>query len=269
MSSPAPIVETATKRSRIKKPVEILPVPEVCDLLIAKVQVYGQLVRAMTRLTNQTKANLRKLGISEPTEFTDKQSGSRKYKILPPTPQQYDALVAVNKGITDAKSVLDTERSIIEKDIIRLTKMLPVWKWAEGIRGIGPTSLGCIIGMTGDLSKYANPAKVWKRLGLGLVDGQAQRRTTNVELAMKFGYSPSRRAHMHVVGIGINMAAATKGENGSREYATIYRLRKEYELTKEVNGKPITAGHADKRALRYMEKRFLCDLWNNWNGKTR
>ena len=265
MASDIPTAKVARKR---KAAVEALPVPEVCALLKAKVQTYNQLVRAMTRLTNQTKANLRLLGITVPTEFVDKKSGNFKYTLLPPTPQQSMALEAVNIGIDNANAVLDAERSIIEKDIIQLTKMLPVWKWAEGIRGIGPTSLGCIIGMTGDLSLYANPAKVWKRMGVGIVDGLAQKKSTNLTLAAAFGYNPKRRAHMHVVGIGINMAAATKGTNGSREYSELYRTRKEYELTKVIDGKPITSFHADRRALRYMEKRFLRDLWMQWNGRS-
>ncbi len=160
-----------------------------------------------------------------------------------------------------------------EKKIVAHVRSMPIWEWAKGVRGIAESSLGQILSETGDLSKYANPSKVWKRMGLALVRGHRQQfwaanrkgftRTENVQMAVDMGYSARRRALMAVVGSNL---IRTKNV----EYGKLYRDRKEFEREKLIaeHGPKYKSlkSHAHKRALRYMEKRFLLNLWKAWRG---
>ncbi len=220
-----------------------------CVALEANARAYAQLVKAQTALTNRVKANQRALGVI-PSDF----------KIPNPSPEMFAALEMTTEHITEARGLIEVHRKAYAKEIERIAKQLPVYPWIENVRGIGPLNLGLIVGATGDLAKYANPAKVWKRMGLAVIDGKRQCRVTDKELAIRMGFSPVRRSIMHIVGDCFVRAA-------SGVYRDVYDARKAYELGRETPKGKMTTGHAHMRALRYTEKRFLCDLWNQWNGR--
>ena len=69
-----------------------------------------------------------------------------------------------------------------------------------------------------------------------------------------FDYAPHRRSIVWTIGDCIIKA---KGE-----YKAVYNKRKVYE--RKAHPK-LTDGHTHNRAKRYMEKRLLCDLWEEWN----
>jgi len=96
---------------------------------------------------------------------------------------------------------------------VGFAKDLPVASWTElpEQRGFGIPRLAVIIGETGDLSNYANPAKVWKRMGCAPYSYQEQnlmgatwRGGKHGKLPAsewsEFGYSPRRRAIAYIVG---------------------------------------------------------------------
>lgn len=180
--------------------------------------------------------------------------------------QQYEAFAeAATRPFKRARQIIREDRKMIEKIIVRLAQQLPVWPWIKDIRGAGALGLGQIIGYAGDLWNYANPAKLWKRMGLGMVDGMIQRRIRaistpggtrkqKVEAAHRHGFSPVRRALMH--NIGDSLMKLNHGE-----YRVLYVQHKQYQREKHPDMKLI---HAHKRALRYMEKRFLLHLWQEW-----
>lgn len=145
------------------------------------------------------------------------------------------------------------------EQIAALAMELPVWPWVESIRGFGAKGLGLIIGATGDLSKYSNPGKVWKRMGLALVDGERQRRSADAEKAVAMGYSPRRRSLMHIIGDSL---LKQNGLSGDGYYRKVYDDRKAYTETQHQDW---TKVHRHMDALRYMEKRLLRHLWQVWN----
>src|SRR5258706_5999779 len=58
------------------------------------------------------------------------------------------------------------------KEMERLASLLPVWgAFGEGVRGFGARSLAVIVGEAGDLANYVSVAKLWKRMGLAVMDG--------------------------------------------------------------------------------------------------
>ena len=147
---------------------------------------------------------------------------------------------------------LSKYRHETEQNIIELAENLPVWDWIKGVRGVGSLGLGLIVGEAGDLSNYDNPAKLWRRFGLA----PGQRKIKGTEEGLKAGYSPRRRAMMHIVG---DCLIKLQGKAGP--YRKVYDDRKAYE---EAQHPELSLGHRHKRAMRYMEKRFLLDLWKQW-----
>lgn len=153
--------------------------------------------------------------------------------------------------LTEARDSVERHRKLVEKRLVKLAKELPVAPWVEATRGVGLLSLAAIVGEAGDLSAYSNPAKLWKRMGLAVMPGgDRQRRVAGVE-ALDHGYSPARRSVMWNLGACIVKAGGPLKE--------VYDARKVYEAERVA-----TKAHAHNRAQRYVEKRFLRDLWSSW-----
>lgn len=158
--------------------------------------------------------------------------------------------------LTEASDGIERHRKIVEKRLAELAGQLPIAPWVDTVRGFGIASLSAIVGEAGDLSDYANPAKLWKRMGLAVMsDGTRQRRISGAE-ALDHGYSPSRRS------VAWNIGACLLKAGGP--YKKIYDARKAIELERVE-----TKGHAHNRAQRYVEKRLLRDLWVAWHRRVR
>jgi hypothetical protein len=147
----------------------------------------------------------------------------------------------------------DGEMAAIEKTLRKMAKALPVYPWVKSVGGFGEGNLAAIIGEAGDLSNYSNPAKLWKRMGLAVIGGERQRRVSDADLALVHGYNPERRSIAYLLGECL-MKAKSKNP-----YGPLYDERKAYELTRVK-----TPAHAHNRAVRYITKRALRDLWRAW-----
>lgn len=164
------------------------------------------------------------------------------------------------------------------KEMERLAELLPVWQsFGANVRGFGARSLAVIVGEAGDLGNYATHSKLWKRMGLAVMDGVRQgglRKSSGKELWIEHGYSPLRRSRMFVIGDSL-----IKG-NGDGPYRTAYLDRKQHEryqakasgltvapaakIPAKRKDEFMSDGHVHARAQRYMEKRLLRDLWKAW-----
>lgn len=145
------------------------------------------------------------------------------------------------------------------KEMVKLARTLPVWEtFGKDARGFGEASLAVIIAEAGDLSKYDNPGKLWKRMGLAVMGDVRQgglAKNASKEDWIAHGYNRQRRSRMWNIG-----DALIKG-NRDGEYRRLYLARKEYEIARDPEIKPIKA---HRRAQRYMEKRLLKNLWQAW-----
>lgn len=165
-----------------------------------------------------------------------------------------------------AQAAIEALRADASKRLIREARKLPVYQWAKGVKGFGDASLAAIVGECGDIGSYANPAKVWKRMGLAVFDGKAQGRSkTDWE---RQGYSPRRRSEAHVIG-----ECLLRSGGPYRDVYLAYKERKRAAWAAEgIEVVPAakkrdgceTDGHLHKMALRYAEKRLLLDLWKAW-----
>jgi len=218
-----------------------LPAPSSSILVIRELaRQRTDLLRAWQRLNNQIKA-IERRGQASREDQRNCASPSIADSAAPALVHCVDTTMAARKAV--------------EKQLEKLAKSLPVYAtFTKPTKGLGAGGLALIIGETGDLSLYANPAKVWKRMGLAVFDGVRQRRVAgNAEEAIRQGYSSHRRQIMWNIGDSMIKVGDT--------YRQVYLDRKAYEIAKNPDAKPIV-NH--RRAQRYMEKRILRDLWRAW-----
>jgi hypothetical protein len=191
----------------------------------------------------------------------------------------------------------DSMRKNKERSIKENASKLPVYEWWCGIRGCNGLGLGLIIGCTGDLSRYDNPGKVWRRLGLAPYKNKAcstwrMAGGLSSDEWQQIGYSPKRRSVVYNIGDSL----IKQGD----EYRKVFLERKRFEFEKArkeglavVTTQRATAdnwvkvglprpevvkkfdrkehrlaSHVHARAQRYMEKRLLKDLWKQWNPRS-
>lgn len=206
--------------------------------------------RAEKSLTLQAKALCRRLA-----DGGDKKVADAIYSAALGKGQHDMAEIALAAifPLDEARKAIETHRKAVEKRLTKLAKDLPVAPWVEQTRGVGLLSLAAIVGEAGDLGSYGNPARLWKRMGLAVMpDGGRQRRIGGVE-ALDHGYNPARRSVMWNLGSCIVKAGGP--------LKAIYDARKLYEAERVE-----TKAHAHNRAQRYVEKRFLRDLWSQWRA---
>lgn len=212
-----------------------------------------QVLRARVRLSNQVDAQERLI--------TGKVKGGKAAKnTFVVSPESRAAAEAVMPILAGHLKSLEGSQKPYDKEISQLAEQLPVWAWAEPVRGIGPQLLGLLIGETGDLSNYANPAKVWKRMGLAVMpDGTRQRRIKG-DAAIEHGYVAERRSLVWQIGDCMIKL------NGEGKYRKLYDERKAFELARLPEDAKGRKAWAHNRASRYMQKRFLVDLWSAWQN---
>lgn len=198
--------------------------------------------------------------------------------------------MAIIVPFIEARGVLEGYRKPIEKEIERTAKRFLIADWVKETPGFSFNALGAILGEAGDIGSYANPGKLWKRFGLApfrgaaastLVRGSAKAGMTKDDWS-DLGYKPARRSVMYVIGdaliggMGHGPRPMVGEDIEAREdwspYQKLFvsRLRHEAErepamrLPDTKEGKESYPRHAFMRAKRYVEKRFLRDLWREW-----
>ncbi|MGN6518691.1 MAG: hypothetical protein ACTHK2_04615 [Dokdonella sp.] len=157
----------------------------------------------------------------------------------------------------DAQASFEKAAKGTERMLAKLALQTPGAEFVASVSGFGALGLSQIIGEAGDLSNYAGPAKLWKRMGLGLIStGERQRCFTDAAKTIEAGYSPRRRSIMFVIGDSLLKKQGP--------YRDLYLRRKLYEQQKKPDG---TKMLWHRRAQRYMEKRLLRDLWRAWRSE--
>lgn len=219
--------------------------------------LYRLHVRAVGNLERALKSLARKVASAR-----YEREGLKPPKGKMPTPIEEDFAVAaqVAPEFVEVIAILSVPRKRYAKRLKVLGGQLPVADLARETRGLGTTtllSLGELIGVTGDLDRFANPAKLWKYMGLGRVnnaDGSSenQRKRRDKDKAAAHAYAPWKRALMYV--LAENLMKLNKGE-----YRELYDAQK---ATKLEAG--WTKGHAHNHALRLVAKRLLRNLWRAW-----
>lgn len=183
----------------------------------------------------------------------DKESAQKlRAAIIKGKSDNADAFIALFP-LMAARKIIEEQCTGVEKHLRKLARQLPVWDaFALGVRGFGDLRLALIIGeANGAIGDYRSVSAFWKRMGLAVIDGGRQRKVTG-DAALEHGYSPERRAVAWNLGGELIKGCDPK-------YRAIYDARKEIELERVA-----TKIHAHNRAMRYMTKCVLRDLWAAW-----
>lgn len=203
-----------------------------------------------------------------------------------------DRLAEMVRANEESRAKWDKIRNDAERAMIKLAARLPAANWTKPIRGAGLKGLAIIIAETGTLDGYANPAKLWKRLGFAPYQGFAlstyrrpkwrPRALTAEEQTSKPGqpaaaaFNAERYAHMFTLAkplrdhqwIGAKKAGAEDGKGRPKPGARYGQLYAERRAKMKIKHPDWTNAHFDKDGLRVMFKRFLADLWEAWMDAT-
>lgn len=173
----------------------------------------------------------------------------------------------------------------LEKKMVGYAKQLPVAKWVEAQeqRGFGTTtllSLAIVIGECGDLANYANPGKVWRRMGcaphtfgdrtaMGATWKSGKEGKLPATEWEQFGYSPRRRSIAYLIGEGLmkqNLISEGDGDDKRVIWKGPYRER--YETGRAVFAEK-HPDYSPKRCqlhgMLLATKLLLKNLWIEWN----
>lgn len=250
-------------------------VQEICDALTELQQRRKDYIKTINANTNRARAFVRRALGWNPNdgEAERVKVNGKAAKIVAKAfagqgcdvPQVEADLAVIAMSIAPLR---DT-RKHIEKEMEKLARRLPVAGWAAGVRGLGELGLAVIVAECGDLSKYPNPAKVWKRLGLapiekgGIVMAASSWRkkgglTDNDWTAA--GYAPRRRAEIWAC-VGDPLFRQNSVITGPYRQAYDRRRARTAETHPDWTGK-----HSNADAKRVMTKELLRDLWAAWQG---
>lgn len=156
-----------------------------------------------------------------------------------------EALEAYGVSIAHLQDAEDTSR----KRLVKLFRQHPLRPMIDECDGIGEELGAQLIGMIGNFARFRNPAKLWAYLGLGVVDGERQRR--------RKGEQSNFKPEGQVWAFKVGEQFWHWGKNG--HYGEMYRERLVMEEEKRTEG-------AKKRAARYTVKQMLKHLWCVANG---
>ena len=218
-----------------------------------------------------------------------KKQGDKLYKSIIDNEASHDLFHHIEPYLLPflmARETLETNRGLTEKRLDKLAKELPVAKWATSVKGIGLGSLAALVGEAGDLSNYATVSRLWKRMGVAVV-GEIRQQKVAGEGALDHGYSPRRRSVLWNIGGALigGMGHGPRpfvGEDISAridltEYQKLFveRCREEVAKNPDMGRPPVEkdgvlkesySAHCSARAKRYVEKRWLIDIWRAWNA---
>lgn len=231
-------------------------------------------LKAKNRLTNQC------FGLCWGLSGGEKEDGRKLLKKVLSGEDAGEATLAC-APLLEACAPIEAGLKRVEKEMEKAVKELATWRlWGDGVRGLGAGSFAKILAAAGGLHCYANPAKLWKRMGLAVIDGERQRRCTNADKALEHGYNPQRRSDMW--NLADSMAkttiASTKAEDGTQAvnehgesvalprstYGEYYLEERQRQRDKLRGTQKGYQAAAQARAQRHLAKRVLRDMWRAW-----
>jgi hypothetical protein len=195
-----------------------------------------------------------------------------------------DAAIAA-LPILHARDQISPHRLATERLLERLAKKLPVASIINDTAGFGALSLAAIVGEAGDVSAYRTLRGLYKRFGVGRVDGERQRKKSDPLAARAHAYSPARRSVLWNVGNGLigymghgprpRVGEDIDARTDLSSYQKLFIKRLRFEADRNpAHRKPNAtrkgqvfesfSKHAANRARRYVEKMFLTELYEQW-----
>lgn len=164
-----------------------------------------------------------------------------------------------------ARRTWDKVRSNAETGMRAIARSLRVWPWVASVAGFGELGLAIIVAEArGDLNDFATKEKLWKYLGLAVIEGERQQKKTDKALADKHRYSPPKRAEIWTIADSL-FRHQWRGEKDGvpahalGPYGQVYAHRKANTASRDW-----TLKHREEDARRIMSKALIRDLWRVW-----
>ena len=239
------------------------PVDDLCVLLKELQAQRVAVVRMVLRINNQAGALVRRfLGWSldkpekERAAIAKASAAAIKKIESGEIPDGFESVAVFVLTSQESCKPFDHIKSSLEKQMQAAAKKLPAYQWCDSIRGFGALGLAIIVGECGNLSNYDNPSKLWKRCGLAPNDCYYMITKSGAE-----AFAKPKRRRSAIFTIGDSLIKGNRNDGELLTYCKVYADRKAYELARNDE---MSKMHAHRRAQRYMEKRLLRDLWNEW-----
>ena len=145
----------------------------------------------------------------------------------------------------------------------------PIWEgYLKDVKGVGPVIAASLIGEIGDANKFEKTSDLWAYAGKAVVDGKAQRRI--------HGQKANWNKYLQLVLWKFGSSVVKVGARYKSKYCDLYYSRKKYEeenhdrTCKTIQEKGECSApklHIHSRAVRYIEKKFLSDLYHYWKDE--
>lgn len=161
----------------------------------------------------------------------------------------------------------DSAATVYERSAVDIVKELPIYAWTQmpAQRGCGPLTIANVVGEAGNLCCYANPGKLWKRMGCAPFEHDGRMRMPSSWRGDKsgfskedwttLGYNPHRRSIAYLIG------EAMVKLNKTGPYRTRYDEAKRAAAENHPDWKPL---HLHRHAMLLSTKLFLKYLWIEW-----
>lgn len=177
--------------------------------------------------------------------------------------------------VGDISAGLSNNEKRALKEINRLLRKEPIWKWLKEQKGVGPTMGGVLVAYT-NVKRAPTASALWKWCGLAVVDGRADRR----HKGHKCNYNPFLKGKM----LKVLAESFIKSNSPWRDIYDDRKNRRKNQLVDTCMGckgsgkyekKPCTNckgtggpapwgasdAHRHRDALRVMVKQFLAQFW--------
>ena len=184
----------------------------------------------------------------------------------------------------------EQERAV-ERMLQRLVKRHIMASWIDDCPGLAYGGFARIVGVTGSFLRFPNVAKVWKYMGLHVVDGIRPRRQRGVKMLKTTpeqegtAFSPQGQVIAHQLGDAIVKVARGKYREKYDERKAKTLARPRYGLSgcpmgqehktggitlscikQNADGKE-TSAHLHNDAMRIAVKELLKDMWVEWHRR--
>ena len=173
--------------------------------------------------------------------------------------------LAIDFSVTSlAIKPLQDQRAMIEKEMKRIARQLPIYAWAKDVRGFGELGLAVLTAEAGDPTRFSRKDRLFKRLGLSPHEGKAYSTWRGVKNGLSAedwvaaGYSPRRRAEIFAV-IGDPLFKQQSVVGWPDRLA--YDRRKQAAAAAHPDWTPM---HLHMDAMRVMTKHLIRDFWVAW-----
>lgn len=174
----------------------------------------------------------------------------------------------------------------IDRELTKIVKRHFMADWIMEQRGIGLPGFARLLGVTGNIDRFPTVSKLWKYLGLHVVDGHAPKREKGVpwthtdctfEHLLTCTPACTTNHHPNCVPGGIGTAYAPQGRvvchqlgeaivkvGGDGPYRRAYDQKKAYY---EAERPDWTQARRHNAAMRYATKELVKNLWIEWHTR--